>query len=298
MRLATDRCHVRVPATSANLGPGFDAFGLALPIWDDVAVEAITGPTRVHVTGQGAEGLPDGEDHLIIRALRVALEYVDAPQAEFLLHCENTIPHGRGLGSSAAATVAGIMLARGLISEPDALDNETVLTLATEFEGHPDNAAPAIYGGATIAYQHEGRSYAAQIPVDGVAATILIPDVELATSRSRGALPSYVPHEDAAFNSTRTGLLALALAGQRELLWIATEDKLHQDYRADVMPETAGLLTTLRSEGVAAAVSGAGPSILVLGEFPESAQGLVPQGWRIQQTQIADKGAHLAPELR
>src|SRR5699024_5294589 len=164
-----------------------------------------SGPSEAHVQGEGAESLPGGEDHLIVRALRVALDYVDAPQAGFILHCENRIPHGRGLGSSAAATVAGLLLARGLISEPQALDDECLLTLATEIEGHPDNAAPAIRGGATIAYQKEGRSYAADIPLADFSTAILIPSQELATSDARGALPSYVPHADAAFNAARAG---------------------------------------------------------------------------------------------
>lgn len=294
MRLVADRSHVKVPATSANLGPGFDAFGLALPIWDDVRVEAVTGSTSVHVTGEGAGVLPDGEDHLIIKALRVALDYVDAPQAEFVLHCHNRIPHGRGLGSSAAATVAGVLLARGLISNPEALSDDVLLTLATEFEGHPDNAAPAIYGGATIAWQRDGKSHAAQIPVADIPITMLIPSAELLTAQSRGALPTHVPHEDAAFNAARAGLLALALGGQTELLYEATEDRLHQGYRANVMPHTAELLRALREAGVAATISGAGPSILVFGEFPAVVQSLVPGEWRMEYTRITQKGAHLA----
>jgi len=294
MRLAKDRAQVRVPATSANLGPGFDAFGLALSIWDDVRVEAVTGSSEAHVQGEGAESLPGGEDHLIIRALRVALDYVDAPQAGFVLHCHNRIPHGRGLGSSAAATVAGLLLARGLISEPEALTDECLLTLATEFEGHPDNAAPAIFGGATIAYVSEGAARAAKIPVRGIAPTVIVPVAELSTSRSRGALPSYVSHSDAAFNSARSGLLALALSGQPELLLAATEDRLHQNYRADVMPETAELLAQLRANGIPAVVSGAGPSVLVLSDLSRSAEEQVPRGWRVLRSAIAEEGAQLA----
>jgi len=294
MRLAKDRAQVRVPATSANLGPGFDAFGLALSIWDDVRVEAVTGSSEAHVQGEGAESLPGGEDHLIIRALRVALDYVDAPQAGFVLHCHNRIPHGRGLGSSAAATVAGLLLARGLISEPEALTDECLLTLATEFEGHPDNAAPAIFGGATIAYVSEGAARAAKIPVRGIAPTVIVPVAELSTSRSRGALPSYVSHSDAAFNSARSGLLALALSGQPELLLAATEDRLHQNYRADVMPETAELLVQLRANGIPAVVSGAGPSVLVLSDLSRSAEEQVPRGWRVLRSAIAEEGAQLA----
>lgn len=294
MRLANDSAHVRVPATSANLGPGFDSFGVALDIWDDVQVRAIAGGTRVEVTGEGEGNLPQGEDHLIVKALRVALDYVDAPQAGFLLTCHNRIPHGRGLGSSAAATVAGLLLARGLISDPGALDDATLLTLATEFEGHPDNAAPAIFGGATIAYVEEGRAHTAHIPLGEVPATVLVPAAELSTSRSRGALPAQVPHEDAAFNAARTGLLALALGGQPELLFAATQDRLHQGYRAEVMPQTSSLVRALREEGAAAVVSGAGPSVLVLGQFSEAARERIPDGWVRVRSEIPRHGAHLA----
>lgn len=292
MRFATDRARVRVPATSANLGPGFDSFGLALSVWDEVGVEAITGTTTVHVSGEGAGRLPGGEEHLIVRALRVALDFVDAPQAGFVLRCHNRIPHGRGLGSSAAATVAGLMLARGLISEPEALNDEVILALATEFAGHPDNAAPAIYGGATIAFLEEGRAWAATIPLAELSPVLLVPEQELATSNSRGALPSHVPHTDAAFTAARAGLLSLALSGATDLLFAATEDRLHQHYRAGVMPQTAQLIADLRGEGAAAVVSGAGPSVLVLAGFSPAAARHVPSGWRTWEKPVALRGAH------
>jgi len=298
MRLSHDRARVRVPATSANLGPGFDAFGLALSIWDDVEVEAITGPTQVEVEGQGAGSLPTGDDHLIIRALRAALDHVNAPQAGFFLRCRNRIPHGRGLGSSAAATVAGLMLARALISTPEALDYETLLALATEFEGHPDNAAPALYGGATIAFHNHGKPAVAHIPLCELDTTVLLPTHELATSQSRGALPDAVSHVDAAFNAGRAGLLALALSGQHDLLMAATQDRLHQPYRSVVMPHTASLIEKLRDNGVAAVVSGAGPSILVLGDMPTHASGIIPNGWEHLKCGIAPEGAHIVKDLR
>lgn len=296
MRLASDTARVRVPATSANLGPGFDAFGLALAIWDDVRVEVVADShSRVEVTGEGEGALPSGEDHLIIRALRVALEYAGAPQAGLRLGCHNRIPHGRGLGSSAAATVAGLLLARGLISDPGALSDEAILTLAMEFEGHPDNAAPAICGGATIAYIDHGSAHAAKIPLAPLTPTIIVPTEELSTHQARGVLPSYVPHSDAAFTASRAGLLALALSGQTGLLLAATEDKLHQDYRAPVMTDTAHLVAQLRAAGVPAVVSGAGPSVLVLGELSEGALAVVPRGWRVLPVDIAHEGAHLLP---
>src|SRR5690625_5155473 len=171
-----DEASVQVPATSANLGPGFDAFGSAVGLHEQVHVRATTGATSVHVTGAGAGEVPDGEDHLVVRAIRVALDHVGAPQAGLERRCQNTIPHGRGLGSSAAAVVAGLVAARGLISEPEALDDAMVLQLATEFEGHPDNAAPALHGGATIAWTEGGRARAASVPLDpDLAVSVLIP---------------------------------------------------------------------------------------------------------------------------
>src|SRR5690625_494466 len=294
MRLSHDGARVRVAATSANLGPGFDAIGLALSLWDEVEVQAIAGGTQVEVEGEGQGKLPTGEEHLVIRVLRAALEYVDAPQAGFLLRCRNRIPHGRGLGSSAAATVAGLLLARGVISEPEALNDETLLTLDTEFEGHPDNAAPALFGGATVAYQDQGKPYAARIPLEELEVTVVLPTQELATSQSRGALPAQVPHHDAAFNAGRAGLLALALSGQHDLLMAATEDKIHQPYRTSVMPHTAVVIEKLREAGAPAVVSGAGPSILILGEFSNQLHGVIPDGWKYVKCGITPEGAHFA----
>lgn len=294
MRLIGDEALVRVPATSANLGPGFDSFGLALDLWDEVRVRAVTGSSSATVTGEGAGAVPADETHLVLRALRAALDYVDAPQAGLVLHCHNRIPHGRGLGSSAAATVAGIVLARGLISEPEALDDEAVLTLATEFEGHADNAAPALHGGATIAYVEEGVARAARIETaSSLSPVVLVPAGQLATRRARGALPATVPHADAAFAAARAGLLALALGGRHDLLFTATQDRLHQDYRRDVMPETLTLLDRLRSCGAAAVVSGAGPSIVVLDGLTAEAREVVGEGWRIKRMAVARTGAAL-----
>ncbi|WP_194238960.1 homoserine kinase [Pseudactinotalea suaedae] len=265
MRLIADRTAVRVPATSANLGPGFDAFGLALALHDVVEVRAVTGASSVHVQGEGAGEVPDGEDHLVIRAIRAGLEYVGAPQAGLELRCTNAIPHGRGLGSSAAAVVAGLVAARALVSEPEALDDTSILGLATDFEGHPDNAAPALLGAATIAWiDHEGPR-AVRLPVlEAISATVLVPQLRLSTSKARSTLPGHVPHRDAAANAGRSGLLTLALTQRPDLLLAATEDRLHQAYRASVMPESIALVERLRERGHAAVVSGAGPSVLVL----------------------------------
>lgn len=283
VRLIADRATVRVPATSANLGPGFDAFGLALGLYDDVEVRAIAGATSVHVEGEGAGEVPGGEDHLVVRAIRAGLEYVGAPQVGLELRCTNAIPHGRGLGSSAAAVVAGLVAARALVSEREGLDDDSILGLATDFEGHPDNAAPALLGAATIAWIDEEGPRAASLPVAStLSATVLVPQTRLSTSRARATLPGHVPHRDAARNAGRAGLLTLALTQRPDLLLPATEDRLHQEYRASVMPETIRLVDRLREHGHAAVVSGAGPSVLVLHEGKGSPQlyELAGSGWR------------------
>ncbi|HWV77873.1 MAG TPA: homoserine kinase [Isoptericola sp.] len=266
MQLGADHVLVRVPATSANLGPGFDAMGLALALYDDLEVELLASDdVVVEVEGQGAGEVPLGEEHLVVRALRHTLELAGAPRTGLRLRCVNRIPHARGLGSSSAAVVSGIVAARALLADPHVLDAAAVLRIATEFEGHPDNAAPAIRGGATLAWVSGAGPRAVDLDVDErIEATVLVPDARLATSRARGVLPAEVPHGDAAFTAGRAGLLVEALARRPELLLDATEDRLHQDYRASVMAGSAELLRALRAEGLAATISGAGPTVLVL----------------------------------
>ena len=296
-RLARDAVRVEVPATSANLGPGFDALGLALGIVDDISVRATAGLTHVTVTGSGAGQLPEGEDHLVVRALRAGLDYAGAPQAGVELHCHNRIPHGRGLGSSAAAVVGGLLAARGLIDEPEILDDDAVLALATEFEGHPDNAAPALLGGATVAWTEASGPRAARLDVgDHVRPTVLVPPGELLTGKARAVLPREVPHADAAFTAGRAALLVLALASRPDLLLPATEDRLHQRQRAVVMEESLRVIDTLRELGLPAVVSGAGPSVLVLTRAAEHhVTAFSRHGWQVHTPAVADAGARLLP---
>lgn len=298
MRLIRDEVTVQVPATSANLGPGFDAFGLAHAIHDVVTVRAIAGPTDVQVSGEGAGEVPTGEDHLVVRALRAGLDYAGAPQAGFSLHCHNAIPHGRGLGSSASAVVAGLLAARGLINEPEALDNDSLLNLATEFEGHPDNAAPALFGGVTVAWMEGPQARAAQIPLHpDVQPSVLVPTERLPTSRARAVLPSTVAHADAAFNAGRAGLLVLALSTRPDLLLPATEDRLHQAQRADAMMATAALVDRLRQAGAPAVISGAGPTVLVLTPLTSAQQTVVGPAWQVLAPSIdLDGGRVTVPE--
>ncbi|WP_154795128.1 homoserine kinase [Occultella kanbiaonis] len=293
MRLLYDQASVRVPATSANLGPGFDAFGLAHRIHDVVHVRATTGATAVEVTGEGAGEVPDGETHLVVRALRAGLEYAGAPQAGLHLRCVNAIPHGRGMGSSAGAVVAGLVAARALIGDPDALADGAVLELATEFEGHPDNAAPALLGGATIAWMGP-EARAARIEVHPeIACTVLIPTERLATHRARAALPRTVAHADAAFNAGRAGLLTLALTSRPDLIMAATEDRLHQDHRADAMMASVALVHRLRERGLPAVISGAGPSVLVLADVGPELEAELAGRWRVLHPRIDRDGAQI-----
>ena len=304
MRLGSDHVRVRVPATSANLGPGFDALGLALGLVDEIEVRALgSDEVRVHVEGEGADEVPGDATHLVVRAIRHALEHVGAPLTGLELTCRNAIPHGRGLGSSAAAVVAGILAARGLVADQEALDDDVALSLATDLEGHPDNAAPALFGGLTVAWTPAGAARAVRVPVDArIAPVVLVPSTRLATKKARGVLPAQVPHADAAFNAGRAALLVEALSREPSLLLDATEDRLHQDHRAVVMPETLALVRALRAKGVAAVVSGAGPTVLVLARSGPSGEtdadaaiaevfGPSMGVWQVRRPGIADVGA-------
>jgi homoserine kinase len=266
VNLAGRRVAVRVPATTANLGPGFDTLGLALSVYDELVVEAVETPgVRVRVEGVGAGEVPTDETNLVASSLLYALDAmgVDAPGLE--LHARNTIPHGRGMGSSGAAVVAGIVAAKGLLDGLVEMTDETLLRLATEIEGHPDNVAPALFGGLAIAWTTEsGPAQKTLLVHRGVSPLILVPEATLSTKVARGLQPEHVPHEDAVFNVSRSALLIAALTQSPELLFAATEDKLHQSYRASAMPETARVVALLREHGLPAVVSGAGPSVLVL----------------------------------
>lgn len=296
MRIQNTRVSVQVPATSANLGPGFDALGLALDICDELTVEATTASIEIDVEGEGAGAVPTGEDHLVVRALRRGLDHAGAPQTGLRLHALNRIPHGRGLGSSAAATIAGLLLARGMISDPRALDGQAVLQLATEFEGHPDNAAPALLGGVVLSWMQGDLARAVPLAcAEGVLhPVVLLPSATLSTHQARGLLPEQVPHHDAVHNASRAALLVHALTGAPELLLDATEDRLHQEQRSAGMPESIELMKVLRREGHPAVVSGAGPSVLVLsgrrGDLAPLVRRFVtdPTGWRIAEVRLRE----------
>jgi len=276
-----------VAASSANLGPGFDSLGLSLGLYDVVEVEPTDAGLVVEVTGAGAGEVPTGEDHLVVQAIRAGLAHAGTAQPGLRLRCRNVIPHGRGLGSSASAVVAGVLAARGLLADPELIDDDAALLLADRFEGHPDNVAASLLGSFTLSWVDgvAGRPRAVRLAVHAdVVPVACVPGTELATSKARAMLPREVPHADAAFNAGRAALLVEALTHRPDLLLPATEDRLHQRQRACAMPQTWDLVVALRAAGHAAVVSGAGPTALVFGTGPAPASAvarIAGPGWDV-----------------
>lgn len=294
---------VSVPATSANLGPGFDTLGLALAFHDRVRVEAVAdGSVEVRITGVGADTLPLDESHLVVRTIRRTLAAAGYADTGLRLEAENAIPHGRGLGSSASAIVSGVLAGNALLPEADRLDADAVLNLCSAIEGHPDNVAPALRGGLAISWEQDGVFRSAHVPVHPeVHPVAAIPAVELSTEQARGLLPAAVPHAEAAANSGRAALLVHALATAPGLLFEATEEFLHQGYRAPAMPASAELIRRLRARGLPAVVSGAGPTVMVLaGSAADAglAEALIQEAaadiggnWTVRRLPVAADGA-------
>jgi homoserine kinase len=287
---------VSVPATSANLGPGFDSLGLALSMRDELAAEVLPEGLEVDVAGAGAEGVPRDETHLVVRSMRAAFDLMGEQPPGLRLSCRNVIPHARGLGSSSAAIVAGVVLARGLVAGGQLLaSDEALFDLAADLEGHPDNVAPAFYGGFVISGREADRWYAVRAGVDPrITAVVFVPPDGVETTVARGLLPDAVPHADAAANSGRAALLVAAITGQPEHLLAATRDWLHQDQREPAMPRTLELVRALRADGVPAVVSGAGPTVLAFGSA-DTADLLArcPRGWTPHALSVDVEGARL-----
>lgn len=265
---------VTVPGSSANLGPGFDTLGMAVSLYDTVEVEITPTGLEVEVFGEGQGELPLDGSHLVVKAIRSGLKAADAQVPGLRVVCHNTIPQSRGLGSSAAAAVAGVAAANGLAGFP--LSAEQVVQLSSAFEGHPDNAAASVLGSAVVSWTEipvDGRTEpqykAVTLPVhEKILATALVPDFHASTEAVRRVLPSDVTHVDARFNVSRVAVMTMALQHHPELLWEGTRDRLHQPYRADVLPVTAEWVNRLRNRGYAAYLSGAGPTCMVLSTEP------------------------------
>jgi homoserine kinase len=290
---------VRVPATSANLGPGFDCAGLALALHDFVEVRVADAGLSVDLAGEGAERLPRGERHLVVSSLRAAFDRLGGQPRGLEVRCANRIPHSRGLGSSAAAIVAAVVAARSLVlGGSEALDDQAALALAAEIEGHPDNVAACLLGGLSLAWTSDAGARAVRLePSPELAPVVLVPSTTASTKKARGLLPEQVPHADAARNAARAALLPLALTSDLSLLLAATEDRLHQPYRAFAQPRTATLVQALRGEGVPAVVSGAGPSVLALTTRPgrDAVVARRARGWTVLPLDVEPVGAHVVP---
>ncbi|MEX3551546.1 homoserine kinase [Corynebacterium sp. LK2537] len=265
---------VKVPSSSANLGPGYDTLGLAVTLYDTVEIEVTEFGLEVVIFGEGEDDLPRDGSHLVVKALRSGLNAADVEAPGLRVVCTNAIPQSRGLGSSAAAAVAGVAAANGLAGFP--LDEDQVVQLSSAFEGHPDNAAASVLGQMVVSWTTvpvDGRSlpeYRARcLPVHpDIRATALVPDFHASTQAVRRVLPSHVTHSDAAFNVSRTAVQVAALTKHPDLLLEGTRDRLHQPYRADVLPVTAEWVNRLRNRGFSAYLSGAGPTIMVLHTEP------------------------------
>jgi homoserine kinase len=265
-----------VAASSANLGPGFDSIGLALSLYDEIIVETTDSGLIVEVEGQGAGELVLGAGHLVVRAVEYGLQAAGVGVPGLKVRCRNAIPHSRGLGSSAAAVVGGLAAVNGLLAQAGStpLSQTELIQLSSEFEGHPDNAAAAVLGGAAVSWTD--RSCAppgfSAVPVrlhPDIHLFPAIPEHRSSTAEARVLLPAQVSHEDARFNVSRAALLVVALTERPDLLMAATEDVLHQPQRASAMPESAEYLRLLRRYKVPAVLSGAGPAVIALSTASE-----------------------------
>lgn len=287
---------VEVPATSANLGPGFDTLGLALGLHDRLTGEVVADGLDIEIVGEGAATLPRTERHLVVRSMRAAFEVLGVVPSGLRLRFENSIPQSRGLGSSSAAIVGGLALARALVVGGERFDDDSLLFLANRIEGHPDNVAPAVIGGFVVAGQTEDEVWALSAPIAAsIGAVAFVPPTGVSTEAARGLLPEQVPHAVAAANTGRAAMLVAALAGAPDQLLRGTEDFLHQEFRSSAMPDSYALVRALRDSGKAAFISGAGPTVLVLGTGADL-DGLTdrcPEGWVAHRLEVDRSGVRV-----
>jgi homoserine kinase len=288
-----------VAASSANLGPGFDSIGLALSLYDEIIVETTDSGLTVEVEGEGAGELVLGAGHLVVRAVERGLQAAGVGVPGMIVRCRNAIPHSRGVGSSAAAVVGGLAAVNGLLAQAGStpMSQVELIQLSSEFEGHPDNAAAAVLGGAVVSWTDSRGAP----PAYSAAPVRLHPDIRLfpaipgqrsSTAEARVLLPAQVSHEDARFNVSRAALLVVALTERPDLLMAATEDVLHQPQRAPAMPSSAEYLRLLRRYNVAAVLSGAGPAVVALStasELPaEALHYAAAHGFAVSEMTVGD----------
>jgi len=257
------RVHVRVPAASGNLGSGFDCAGMALALYNEAILD--TDAKGVVIEGEGADFLPKDESNACLKAMMELASRLDSQLPSFGLRLINRIPIGRGLASSGAAALAGLLLANELLGCPK--DREQIMELATELEGHPDNVAAALFGGITISAWDGNKVHTVRIDPDpSMKAVLWVPDSQVYTKHARSILPKQVSMQDAVFNLSRAALMAASFArGEYNLLQVATQDRLHQPYRASLVKGLQeSMLSALEAGALATWISGAGPSVLAL----------------------------------
>lgn len=299
--LRREAVRVIVPASSANLGPAFDCAGLALAVYDEyVAMVTDDEGVLIEVVGEGAGVVPLDESHLVAQAMAHAFAWLGVRPPGFVLRCVNAIPHGRGLGSSAAAIIGGIVLARALVDDgPERMTDGDILQVALEMESHPDNLSAALFGGFTIAWL-EADGFGDHVRMkahSGIHPVVIIPASEVATAKARAMLPPSVPFRDATLNVSRAALLVHAMTVDPSRLMSATEDRLHQQARASVYPDSVALVERLRSAGIPSVISGAGPTVLAFGGEQVDGQiaGAVTADWTVRRLEVAPAGAREVP---
>ncbi|SDQ80944.1 homoserine kinase [Actinopolyspora saharensis] len=294
-----NRVEVTAPASTANLGSGFDTLGMALALHDTVEITRSgreTGSARVSVSGPGAGEVPTDERHLVVRVLHRTLEGLGLAPLAVDVRCTNAIPHARGLGSSAAAIVAGVTAAYRFAGLDVHVEGtaERALQEAASVEGHADNVAASLFGGLAVAFSAENRYEAVRLePHEELAPVVFVPRSESETHAMRGLLPANVAHADAAFAASRSALAVHALTARPDLLHVATEDRIHQDYREPAMPATLELVRRLRNTGVPAAVSGAGPTVLALPPSGEPPREVHPEGFEVTRLSVDRSGVRV-----
>ena len=293
-----DAVRIVVPASSANLGPGFDAIGLGLDVWDEyTAMVSDDAGWLIEVEGEGAGEVPLDASHLVARAMALVFTSVGAEPRGLVLRCRNAIPHGRGIGSSAAAIVGGLALARALLVDGrDRISDDDLLQLAMQMESHPDNISASLFGGLTLSWvDDDGHASSVVLPVHPDVRTVLvIPGDAVPTEAARAALPTHIPMADAVYNISRAAILGHALTQRPDLLLEATRDRLHQEPRRAMYPQSLALVEALQTAGVAAAISGAGPTVLVFATAStvDVVRDLAPANWQVEPTAVAARGTH------
>jgi homoserine kinase len=289
---------IKVPATSANLGPGFDALGLALDLWNESAFE-LADDFSVYIEGEGKGRLSQGRNNMIFRAAQKLVERTGKKLPPCIVYCVNHIPTGSGLGSSAAATLTGLLAANALTESK--LSHDEILNIASELEGHPDNVAPALMGGLVVSTISAGKVIARKLPISPVHVTVVLPDFHFPTNEARGSLPKQVEIKDAIYNISRAVLLTEAFrTGDLTLLGEAMTDALHQPYRLPLIPGAQEAMQAMKAEGAAVALSGAGPSLIAFTRTESNAGSAAKHAFqraglsaRIFQLAVSNRGAEI-----